>query len=153
MKRKVRSIRLAFVDVRHRCIEFDIAGERWTSSLRANQKVDVTSGAGLRLCGRVTACSAGESWALSLRANQGHVCASLTLEGGDGATAGAGASHRAGHGSMRRKREGIGSEVAKGRRGTCPRKRHVGPPSFVQNFPAVSALLAICRTIFSLSCS
>jgi hypothetical protein len=54
---------------------------------------------------------------------------------------------------MRRKREGTGSEVAKGRRGTCPRKRHVAPPSFVQNFPAGLALLALCRAIFSLSCS
>jgi hypothetical protein len=57
------------------------------------------------------------------------VCVSLTLEGGDRATEGAGASHRACHGSMSLKREGTVPEVAKGRRGWCPRKRHVGPPS------------------------
>jgi hypothetical protein len=75
------------------------------------------------------ASSAGERWASSLRANQGHVCVSLKSESGDGATAGAEASHRAGHGSMSRKREGTLSAVAKVRRGRCPSTRCVDPAS------------------------
>ena len=59
----------------------------------------VTSGltseasAGLRLCELIRELNNFLRWASSLRANQGHLYASLTLEGGDGATACAEASH------------------------------------------------------------
>jgi hypothetical protein len=45
---------VVFEHVYYPYIEFAIAGDRWASTLRANQRDDIPSCAGLRLCGRFT---------------------------------------------------------------------------------------------------